>query len=194
MSRSILRTLAAVALVAATAAVSEAQVSCSIQPGSASPQACNFTSSVTVPTLARLSVTGDSLAGSTLTLTSPNWATYLATPTATSTLSQVAMAVRSNSAYNVQIRAAAASWTVPVGGSRALSTLTYTSAAGACPAVGTITTAITATNAALFNEAAATASTTRNLCIALSFSGSLAAGDLAPGAYSLPITLTLTAP
>jgi hypothetical protein len=193
MSRSILRTLAAVALVAATAVVAEAQVTCSIQPGSASPQTCNFTNSVTVPTLARLAVTGDSLSGSTLTLTSPNWATYLTTPAATSTLSQVALAVRSNRAYSVSINSAA-SWTVPAGGSRALSTLTYTSVAGACPAVGTITTAITASPVSLFTGAAATANDTRNLCFALSFSGSLTAGDLAPGAYSLPITLTLAAP
>ncbi len=193
MSRSILRSLAAVALVAATAVVAEAQVNCSIQPGSPSPQACNFTSSVTVPTLARLSVTGDSLSGSTLTLTSPNWTTYLATPAATQTLSQVALAVRSNRAYAVQINSAA-SWTVPVGGSRALSTLTYTQVPGACPAVGTITTAITASPVALFSGASATASDTRNLCFALSFSGSLAAGDLVPGSYTLPITLTLSAP
>lgn len=193
MSRSILRTLAAVALVAATAAVAEAQVSCTIQPGSASPQTCNFTGSVSVPTLARLNVTGDSLTGSALTLTSPDWTTYLSNPTATQTLSQVALQVRANTSYAVQINSAAA-WTVPAGGSRALSTLTYTSVAGACPAVNTITTAITASPAALFNGASATASTSRNLCFALSWGGALDGGDLAPGSYSLPITLTLSAP
>lgn len=193
MSRFILRTFAAVALVAAAAAVSEAQVSCTIQPGSASPQTCNFTGSVTVPTLARLSVAGDSLSGSTLTLTSPDWTTYLAAPAATQTLSQVGLVVRSNTSYAVQINSAAA-WTVPGGGSRGLSDLTYTAAAGACPAVASITTAITAAPAALFNGASATASTTRNLCFALSWGATLAGGDLVPGAYALPITLTLSAP
>ncbi|HRN52301.1 MAG TPA: hypothetical protein PK788_02335 [Gemmatimonadaceae bacterium] len=193
MSRSILRTLAAVALVAATATISEAQVSCSIQPGSASPQTCNFTGAVTVPTLARLDVSGDSLAGSALALTSPDWATYLSAPAATRTLSQVGLVVRANTSYAVQINSAA-SWTVPAGGARALADLTYTAVAGACPAANTINTAITASPAALFNGASATASSTRNLCFALAWSGALDGGDLAPGAYSLPITLTLSAP
>ena len=193
MSRTLVRVLAAAALVAVPAAL-EAQVTCSIQQGSPSPQICAVTGSVTVPTLARLAVTGDSLAASTLTLTSPDWNSYLAAPAPTATLSQATLNVRSNSQYAVQIRATQASFNAPAGGSRAASTLAYTAVSGACPAVGTITTAITTTNAALFNEAAATSGTSRTLCLALSWSGSLAAGDLAPGAYSLPIELTISAP
>ena len=193
MSRTLVRALVVAALVAVPAAV-QAQVTCSITPGSPSPQICAVTGSVTVPTLARLAVTGDSLVGGALTLTSPDWDSYLATPAPTSTLSQASMVVRSNSQYAVQIRSTAASFTAPVGGSRAASTLTYAAVSGACPVITSITTAITTTNAALFNEAAATSGTTRTLCLALSWSGSLAAGDLVPGSYSLPLELTISAP
>lgn len=191
MSRSTVRILTLLTAIAIPS-MAQAQVSCNIQPGSASPCTAAMTSSLTVPTLARISATGDSLSGSTLTLTSPDWASFLATPAATSTLSQVALNVRANTSFTVGISAPSA-WTVPSGGSRELSTLTYASAAGACPAVGTITTEITG-SAVTLTSGSATASAASNLCIALSFPGSLAAGELVPGAYSLPITLTLTAP
>lgn len=193
MSRSKVGFLAGLALAAivATPSVSQAQVSCNIQPGSSSPCTAAMTGSITVPTLARISVTGDSLSSSTLTLTSPVWATFLATPTLTYTLSQAALVVRSNTSYDVSLTGG--SWSQPGGAGRVTGDITYEAVSGACGdpsggyagTLGAITSIFTGT---------ATASDTRNLCLALEFPGSLASTKLLPGAYTIPITLTLTAP
>jgi hypothetical protein len=153
-----------------------------------------MSSTVTVPTLARIDATGASLSGATLTLTSPVWADFLDTPTLTYTLSQAALVVRSNTSFNVGIMGG--TWTQPGATNRVVGDISYEAVSGACgdQTVSGYATALTGASVTAFSSGSASSSFTRNLCLALVFPGDLADPKLTPGAYTLPITLTLTAP
>lgn len=185
MSRSLVRWIAAAALVA-TPAISQAQT-CTV------PQAggnCNvaFNGTLTVPVLASLDVAA---AGS-LALTTPDWNAFFAAPAATTTVSNTSFTVKSNSAYSVGISATA--WNVPAvaGAARALSTIRWAVDPTTCPAAASITGDIS--SGTLVAAGTPTGGATNLLCLALDFPADLSDGALRPGAYSLPITVTITAP
>ena len=184
MSRSIVRLMAGFALVAVPMVSLQAQT-CTV-PQAGGNCAVNFNSTLTVPVLASLDVA----AAGTLALNTPVWATFFATPTATRTVSSTTFDVKSNSPYSVAISATA--WTQPVGAGRVVADLSYAVAAGVCPGEASITASVAA--GTLVAAGTPTGGITRTLCLALDFPGDLTSTKLLPGAYTLPLTLTITAP
>ncbi len=184
MSRSFVRLMAGFALVAVPMVSVQAQT-CTV-PQAGGNCAVNFNSTVTVPVLASLDVAA---AGS-LALTPPVWATFFATPVLTRTVSQTAFTVRSNSPYSVAISAGA--WTQPSLAGRVVADLSYAVAPLTCPAEASITASVA--GGSVVTGGTPTGGTARLLCLALEFPGDLTSNKLLPGAYTLPLTLTITAP
>ena len=183
MSRSFVRLMAGFALVAVPMVAVEAQTCTVPQIGGSCP--VSFNSTLTVPVLASLDVA----AAGTLALTTPDWNTFFATPTLTRTVSSTSFTVKSNSPYSVAISATA--WTQPVGAGRVVADLSYAVAASTCPGEASITTSVAS---GTLVTGTPTGGDTNLLCLALLFPGDLTSNKLLPGAYTLPLTLTITAP
>jgi hypothetical protein len=184
MARSFVRLMAGVALVAVPMVSVQAQT-CTV-PTIGGTCDVAFNATLTVPVLASLDVA----AAGTLPLTTPDFATFFTTPTAQRTVSQTAFTVRSNSPHAVAISATA--WTQPSGAGRAVGDLSWAVATTTCPGEADITASVA--SGSLVTGGAPTGGTTRLLCLALDFPGDLTSTRLLPGAYTLPLTLTITAP
>lgn len=188
MTRNFVRLLAGVAIAATIPAAVQAQ-SCNVNAVGGGNCNVGFDATLTVPTLAYLEV-GDF---PTLALTAPDWAAFLAAPAATSTVSQTAVTIRSNSNYTVNL-ASAAAWTQPVGAGRVLGDITWAIDPTTCPAAGSIAGVVSDAGTDIIGAGTPTNGATNLLCFALSFPGDLSDSRLLPGDYELPITLTITAP
>lgn len=188
MSRKFVRFLAGLTAVAIVPAMATAQ-SCNINAAGGGSCDVVFDATLTVPTLAYLEVASFP----TLALTAPDWAAFLATPTATTTVSSTALTIRSNSNYTVSL-ASAAAWTQPVGAGRVLGDITWAIDPTTCPAPAGITGAVSAAGTDIIAGGTPTNGNTPVLCFGLLFPGDLASDKLLPGAYELPLTLTITAP
>lgn len=184
MSRSFVRLMAGFALVAVPMVSVQAQTCTVPQAGGSCPVA--FNADFSVPVLASLDVA----AAGTLALATPNWTTFFGAPAAVRTVSSTSFTVKSNSPYSVNISATA--WTQPVGAGRVVADLSYAVAAAACPGEASITTSVA--SGSVVAGGTPTGGATNLLCLALDFPGDLTSTKLLPGAYSLPLTLTITAP
>jgi hypothetical protein len=184
MSRSFVRLMAGFALVAVPMVSVQAQTCTVPQIGGSCPVA--FNAQLTVPVLASLDVA----AAGTLALNTPDWNTFFTTPTAVRTVTSTSFTVKSNSPYAVNISATA--WTQPVGAGRVVADLSYAVAAVTCPGEASITTSVA--SGSVISGGTPTGGNTNLLCLALDFPGDLTSTKLLPGAYALPLTLTITAP
>jgi len=184
MSRSFVRLMAGFALVAVPMVSVQAQTCTVPVIGGSCPVL--FNASLTVPVLASLDVA----AAGTLALTTPDWNAFFTTPAAVRTVSQTSFTVRSNSPYAVGISATA--WTVVGGGSRDVADLSYAVAPATCPGEASITTSVA--SGSVVTGGTPTGGATNLLCLALDFPGDLTSPKLRPGSYTLPLTLTITAP
>jgi hypothetical protein len=184
MSRSFVRMMAGFALVAVPMVSVQAQTCTVPTIGGSCPVAFNAT--LSVPVLASLDVA----AAGTLALTTPDWNAFFLAPATVRTVSQTSFTVRSNSPYSVNI--SAGSWTQPVGGGRVVADLNYAVAAATCPGEASITNSVA--SGSVVAGGTPTGGATNLLCLALNFPGDLTSNKLLPGAYSLPLTLTISAP
>lgn len=185
MSRSIVRTIAGLALVASLPAMAQAQNSCTVNVASPGPDFCavNLGMSVSVPVLAYLNIPG-----ATLAFPQPNWATYLATPTATTTVTSTQLTIRTNSNYTLAL--SSAGW---AGGAWTLSDVRFGLNASACTLPAEVPTTLTASqNLAVPGTAANNYQ--QFLCLGLVYPGDLTNTKLTPGTFTLPLVLTITAP
>jgi hypothetical protein len=186
MSRSFVRMMAGFALVAVPMVSVQAQASCTVPTnGGSCPVAFNAT--LTVPVLASLSHT----AGTALAFPAPDWNAFFLAPALTYTVSQAQFTVRSNSPYSVAMSATA--WTQPGSAGRVVNDVTFglLPSGGTC-AAGTVQAGTIGTTPVV--AGGVPGSVTRELCLALEIPGDLASNKLVPGAYSLPITMTISAP
>jgi hypothetical protein len=190
MSRKLAKFLAGLAVVVMIPAVSQAQT-CTVNVANPGPGSCDvdFNATLAVPVLAYLDVA----AAGTLPLTAPVWASFLASPAPVTTVSQTAIVVRSNSNYTVNL-ASAAAWTQPTGAGRVLGDLTWALNETTCPAPAAITGAVSAAGTDIIAAGTPTNGNTQQLCLGLAFPGDLSDSKLLPGTYTLPLTLTITAP
>lgn len=184
MSRSFVRLMAGFALVAVPMVAVEAQT-CEVAAGSCG---VDFDATLNVPVLASLDVN----AGGSLAFPTPNWAAFFANPQLTYTVAQTQFTVRSNSPYSIAISAGA--WDQPAGAGRVAADVTFdVLAAGDACAAGVIQ-ARTIASASVVSGGLPVGGLARELCLALEIPGNLASNKLIPGDYTLPLTLTISAP
>ena len=185
MFRTIRRVLAVTAIAALVPAAAQAQAaSCFFNVAAASAGSCNIAASaaVTVPKLGRLSVADSSIA-----FTQPDWDAFLQNPAATTTVTNVQIDIRSNATYNLTMTPG--SWS----SAWAVGDVSYKIGGSVCTDATGATTLATGSNS-LITSGGATNGNTQQLCLALTYPGDLSNAKLAPGSYTLPITLTLAAP
>ena len=186
MSRSFVRMMAGFALVAVPMVSVQAQATCTV-PTAGGSCPVGFNATLTVPVLASLEHT----AGASLAFPTPDWAAFFAAPALTYTVSQAQFTVKSNSPYSVGISAGA--WTQPGTAGRVAADVTFgVLASGGTCAAGTIQANTIASGTVV--GSGTPGEVTRELCLALEIPGDLASNKLVPGSYSLPLTLTISAP
>lgn len=186
MPRSFVRTLVGLALVATLPAMAQAQNSCTVNVADPGPGNCavNLDMSVSVPILAYLNIPVTDLAFPT-----PNWATFLATPTATTTVTSTQMTIRTNSTYTLAL--SSAGWDAPANWT--LGDVRFGLNGTACTLPGEVPSTLAASQN-LAVPGTATNSYQQFLCLGLVYPGDLADSRLAPGTFDLPLVLTITAP
>jgi hypothetical protein len=182
MSRSIVRAVAGLALIAAPAVV---QAQTCTNTGGASAT-CNVvaTASLTIPYIVSLDV-----GSTTITLNTPTWATFLAGAATQYTETVISVTRASNATYDVQISANAATFTNANGGARTAGTVSWTNASS-CAAPGTAL----STTPTDFVTGASAGSTTADLCFTTEFVTNLSNTMMRAGAHTLGVTFTIAAP
>ncbi|MBX3175397.1 MAG: hypothetical protein KF709_13360 [Gemmatimonadaceae bacterium] len=183
MSRSFVRSLAVGALLLAAPAIVEAQGCTVIAP--ATSCFINRNATLTIPSLAFINITA---AGDIALSTPADWAAFLTAGTPVTTVTAAPLTLRSNTTYGVDIAAGAIA-----GGSRPLGAHGYKFQSGACTAGG-FTAFSGATQTFIAAGSAATNGTGANLCLESTFDPSDFVGNLSAGSYTIPLTLTITAP
>lgn len=186
MSRSIVRTLAGLALVATLPAMAQAQNFCTVNVASPGPGNCavNLDMSVSVPILAYLNIPVTDLAFPT-----PNWATFLDAPAPTTTVTSTQMTIRTNSTYTLAL--SSVGWDAPANWE--LSDVRYGLSGSAC----TLPAEVPATLLGSQNlgvPGVAASNYQQFLCLGLVYPGDLTDDKLTPGTFALPLVLTITAP
>ena len=181
MSRSTVRTLAVLALVAMPV-LAQAQAPC---VGSGSPGcSINRTASLTIPRLFRLAFNADSI-----TLATPVFTTdSLANQNTPTTVAGIL--VSANTPWELEVSTGAANFTYSggEGGVRAASTLQVEATCGSNIWNAISGTALVAASGSPANNAAG------GLCLRTNFPASYASLANRPGLYVLPVVLTLAAP
>lgn len=186
MSRSILRTIAGVALVAALPALSQAQNACTVNVASPGPGNCavNLGMSVSVPVLAYLNIPVTDIA-----FPAPDWNAFLAAPTTTTTVTSTQLTIRTNSTYSVAL--SSAGWDAPANWT--LGDVRFGLNGTACTLPAQVPSTLAA-NQTLALPGTATNSYQQFLCLGLVYPGDLSDTKLTPGTFDLPLVLTITAP
>lgn len=181
MSRSFIRTLAVGALLAVAPAIVEAQGCVVVGPATT----CNISrnATFTIPTLAYISLpAGD------ITLSTPTFdSLFVMSVTPVQVETATPMTLRANTTHTVTITSGAI-----VGGTRTLADHGFKYEVGGCTAGGF--TALSGAAQPLITGAPATNGVGGNLCLESTFDPTDLAGSLAAGAYTIPLTLTITAP
>ncbi len=184
MSRSLVRWIAGAALALSLPAVAQAQNACTVI--GAGNCTVDLATSVTIPQISFLNADQSAVA---FAITNAGWTAFLGSAALdTTVVTGVALNVRANTTYSVALEAG--SWS---GGGWLVGDLKYDTQAGAC-AQGNAQTAMAANNALSAFSGAATNGESLNLCLGLTFPNDLSDTRLAPGAYSIPLTLRITAP
>lgn len=187
MSRSFVRVLAVAAGLALlpVAQLKAQAANCTFNQAVPSSPSCALTvsASVSVPKLGRLAIDD-----STLTFPAPNWASFLTDSQPATVVVNLQINHRTNASHNLTLTSSG--W---ASGAWDLADVTYGYNAAACTDNSTAPTTLTGSNA-LVTGGAATNNTQRFLCLALTYPGNLNDPKLAPGSFSLPMTLTLAAP
>lgn len=182
MSRSFVRTLAVGTLLAIAPAVVEAQGCVVVAPATT----CNIgrNATFTIPSLAYISLPAGDIALS----TPADWTTFVTTGTPVTLLTATPLTLRANTTYGVTLQGGAI-----VGGSRTLADHGFKYETGGCTAGGF--TALTTTAQDLVAAGApATNGTGGNLCLSSTYDPTDFVGNLSAGSYTIPLTLTITAP
>lgn len=185
MTRSVVRLFAGLAVAALLPTVAQAQA-CPVIGGGSCSVSRNAT--MTIPQIATINVTavGD------IALTLPvDYSTLIADSTATlATETAAPLTMRSNTPFGVTI--AAGALTGPVGGLVVGDFGFKFSTTGTCTAGG-FTAFTGAAQTLIAASTAATNGASATLCLETNFTGNFAT-KLQSGGYSLPLTLTITAP
>lgn len=183
MSRSFVRLVAGFALVAAPMVSVQAQSAC-VGQGAVG---CSLVrpASLTIPKLVRLAVAGDSI-----TLNTPDFATDSLNGQTVVTNSAAFVSVRSNTNWVLNVSTAAAAWTYvgSEGGARTLAQLELEAGCTTNTWAAISSSAQQVANGGLTNGAAA------GICVRTVFPNDYTATANRPGVYQLPLTITLTAP
>ena len=181
MSKSLVKLVAGVALLGLPLFAAEAQTCVGMgAPG------CNVntSASLTIPSLFRLVLTGDSI-----TLSTPNFATTaLSGQNVTTTVAT--LTVSANTAWELSVSTAATDFTYvgSEGGARAASMLEVEETCSS-----NTWTAITA-GPVVASSGTATNNSAGSLCLRTNFPADYSSTANRPGVYQLPVTLTLAAP
>lgn len=184
MSRSLVRWIVGAAVAVALPAAAQAQNACTVI--GAGNCTVGLATSVTIPQISFLNADQSAVAFS---ISNLGWTAFLGSAALdTTVVSGVALNVRSNTAYTVALEAG--SWS---GGGWVVGDLKVDTQAGAC-AQGDAVTPMVANNALAAFPGSATDGAGLNLCLGLTFPNDLADTRLAPGAYTIPLTLRITAP
>lgn len=186
MSRNVVRFVAGLALMAAPMVAAEAQ-GCTVIGGVTPGNSCfiNRNATLTIPSLAFINVTTPGA----IVLSAPtDWAAFLTAATPVTTITAAPLTLRANTAFGVDILAGAVT-----GGSRPLAAHGYKFESGGCTAGG-FTAFSGATQTLLASGTAATNGTGANLCLSATFDPADFTGSLAAGSYTIPLTITITAP
>lgn len=185
MSRSFARFIAGAALAAVLPIAARAQNNC-IVVGSGNCTV-GVTASLTIPQIAFLNA---NLSTASFSLSNAAWQDFLnGGSTDTTVTTGVALNVRANTAYTVALEANDP-WS---GGGWALSDVVFGLQAAAC-AFGDATTTLVANNPLAGFPGVATNNEARNLCLGVIVPSDLSDTRVAPGTYTLPLTLRITAP
>ncbi len=185
MSRSFVRMVVGLALVAAPMAVVEAQ-GCTVE-GPATSCFINRNATVAIPTLAFINITnpGD------IVLTTPaNWTTFLTNNVSVVTETAAPLTLKSNTTFGVSLQGG----TITGGTGRTLADHGFKfSNSGTC-AAGGFTTLTTGAQTLVPAATAATNGVNATLCLESTFNPAQFTTNLAAGSYVIPLTLTITAP
>lgn len=184
MSRSFVRSLAGLAVVALLPLSAQAQNSCTITPSNPSPCAVDLDMTLTIPTLAYLNIPVTTLAFPT-----PDWDAFLAAPAATTTVTSTQLTIRTNSSYTVQLLSSGwdAAWTN--------GDVRFGTNAAACTLPAQVPTTLAASQGlTLTGGGVPTNSYQQFLCLGLVFPADLTDARLSPDTYTLGLQVQITAP
>lgn len=183
MSRSFVRLVAGFALVAAPMVSVQAQSAC-VGQGAVG---CSLVrpASLTIPKLVRLGITGASI-----TLNTPDFATDSLNDQEVVTNSAAFVSVRSNTNWVLSVSTLATEWTYAgsEGGARTLAQLQLESACGLGVWGAISSSAQQVAAGGLTNGASA------SICVRTVFPSDYTDAANRPGVYTLPLTISLTAP
>lgn len=186
MSRKAVRFVAGLALLAAPMVAAEAQ-GCTVIGGTSTSCFINRDATLTIPSLAFINVT----AAGAIALSAPtDWADFLTAGTPVTTITAAPLTLRANTTFGVDIAAGAIT-----GGSRPVTAHGFKFETGGCTPTGfTQFAAGGGTQTLLAAGQAPTNGSGANLCLSSDFDPADFAGNLSAGSYTIPLTITITAP